>query len=95
MKEGQIIDKDGFLGCLAVVGPLSLYGFESNTRQKFVVALKSAGIPEYKDTTVKTLFKTLHAAVVNVFLNPFTVLDEPIRNATFDSKVDEIARRFS
>jgi trafficking protein particle complex subunit 2 len=93
LKSTPMRDNDGFLGCLAVVGPLSLYGFVTNTNQKFIFALKSGG-SDYRDTTVKMLFRKLHMAVVSVLLNPFTSLDEPIKSAAFEARVEEIARRF-
>lgn len=93
LKSTPTRDNDGFLGCLAVVGPFSLYGFVTNTNQKFLFALKSGGT-EFRDGAVKLLFRKLHVAVVSVCLNPFTSLDEPIRSAAFDARVDEIARRF-
>jgi len=48
-------DNDGFLGCLAVVGPMSLYGFVTNTHLKFIIALRSTGPHDYKDSTVKAV----------------------------------------
>lgn len=48
-------DNDGFLGCLAVVGPMSLYGFVTNTHLKFIIALRSSGPHDYKDSTVKAV----------------------------------------
>jgi hypothetical protein len=93
LKSTPMRDNDGFLGCLAVVGPLSLYGFVTNTNQKFIFALKSSGA-DYRDTAVKLLFRKLHMAVVSVFLNPFTPLDEPIKSSAFEARVEEIARRF-
>ncbi|KAK1867128.1 hypothetical protein I4F81_009637 [Pyropia yezoensis] len=87
-------DNDGFLGCLAVVGPMSLYGFVTNTHLKFIIALRSSGPHDYKDSTVKALFRKLHAAVIGAFLNPFTLPDAPIVSAGFEARVDEIARRF-
>lgn len=93
LKSTPMRDNDGFLGCLAVVGPLSLYGFVTNTDHKFIVALKTAG-SDYRDTSVKLLFRKLHMAVVSVLMNPFTSLDEPIKSPAFESRVEEIARRF-
>lgn len=48
-------DNEGFLGCLAVVGPMSLYGFVTNTHIKFIIALRSTGPHDYKDSTVKAV----------------------------------------
>jgi Sedlin, N-terminal conserved region len=93
LRSTPMRDNDGFLGCLAVVGPLSLYGFVTNTNQKFVVALKSSGA-DYRDASVKLLFRKLHVAVVSLLLNPFTPVDEPINNALFEARVDDIVRRF-
>lgn len=93
LKSTPMRDNDGFLGCLAVVGPLSLYGFVTNTNQKFIFALKTAGT-DYRDTSVKLLFRKLHMAVVSVLLNPFTALDEPIKSSAFEARVEDIARRF-
>lgn len=93
LKSTPMRDNDGFLGCLAVVGPLSLYGFVTNTDQKFIFALKTAG-SDYRDTSVKLLFRKLHMAVVSVLMNPFTTLDEPIKSPAFEQRVEEIARRF-
>lgn len=93
LKSTPMRENDGFLGCLAVVGPLSLYGFVTNTNHKFIFALKSSG-NDYRDTAVRLLFRKLHMAVVSVLLNPFTSLDEPIKSAAFEARVEEIARRF-
>jgi hypothetical protein len=94
LRSTPMRDNDGFLGCLAVVGPLSLYGFVTNTNQKFIYALKSSGT-EYRDASVKLLFRKLHMAVVSVLLNPFNTVDEPINSASFDARVEDIARRFA
>lgn len=94
LKSTPMRDNDGFLGCLAVVGPLSLYGFVTNTNQKFIFALKSSG-SDYRDTAVKLLFRKLHMAVVSVLLNPFASLDEPIKSVAFEARVEDIARRFA
>lgn len=96
MKASPMRDSDGFLGCLAVVGSLSLYGFVTNTQQKLIVALKSGNGPlEYKESSVRGLFRKLHLAVVAAFLNPFAQVDEPIKSKAFDTQIDVIARRFA
>lgn len=94
LKSTPMRDNDGYLGCLGVVGPLSLYGYITNTRMKLVVAFKSTANNEHKDSAIKVLFRRLHKAVVTVFLNSFTPLDVPIKSRRFEAKVDEIANRF-
>lgn len=95
LKTTPMRDNDGFLGCLAVVGPLSLYGFITNTHKKIIVALRNHSDKEHRDASVRIMLRKIHIAVVNALLNPFTPLDDSLRSAAFDARVDDIARRFS
>lgn len=83
---------DNYIGCLAVVGALSLFGQVTNTRQKLVVIIKSGlGVAESKEPAVRVLLRKLHVAVVAALLNPFESVDAPIKSARFDERVDDIA----
>lgn len=96
LKEAQPKDVDNFIGCLAVVGTLSLFGQVTNTRQKLIVVIKTAGsgVSDSKEPAVRTLFRRLHIALVHALLNPFADPGEPIRSARFDEQVDTIAREY-
>lgn len=94
IRSTPIRDNDGYLGCLAVVGPLSLYGAITNTQRKVIVALKTNTDKEVREAPVRALLRKLHVATVNALLNPFAPLDEPIRSVGFDSRVSDIVRRF-
>lgn len=91
LKATPMRDNDGFLGCLAVVGPLSLYGFVSNTHQRLIAALRTG---DAKDAAVRALFRRILGAAVGAFLNPFAELEAPITSARFDARIEDIARRF-
>lgn len=53
LKATPMKDNDGYLGCLSVVGAISLYGYMTNTRMKIVVGLKTSGASEIKDPSIK------------------------------------------
>ncbi len=96
IKSSAPKDVDNFIGCLAVVGALSLFGQVTNTRQKLIVVIKTAGggVADSKEPAVRVLFKKLHLALVDALLNPFANLGEPIRSRRFDDAVDEIAKEY-
>lgn len=95
IKSTNPKDVDNYIGCLAVVGALSLFGLVTNTRQKLVIIVKSGkGVPESKEAAVRVLLRKLHVAVVTALLNPFESMDAPIKSSRFDAHVDDIARRY-
>lgn len=96
IKSSSPKDVDNFIGCLAVVGALSLFGQVTNTRLKLIVVIKTAGsgISESKEPAVRVLFRKLHIALVAALLNPFMELENPIRSRKFDNTVDDIAKEY-
>ena len=52
MKTTPIRENDGYLGCLGVIGSMALYGYFTNCRLKIIVALKTVGRNEYKDSSI-------------------------------------------
>lgn len=96
IKASSTKDGDAFIGCLAVVGQLSLFGQVTNTRQKLILAIKTgSGTAESKESAVRILFRKLHNAVVAALLNPFASMDEPLKGRRFDEQVDALAVNYA
>ncbi len=95
IKASPAKDGDAFIGCLAVVGQLSLFGQVTNTHQKLILAIKTGGgVAESKEMAVRVLFRKVHNAVVGALLNPFAQIDEPLKSRRFDKQVDDISRQY-
>mmetsp|Transcript_6187 Transcript_6187/g.15033 ORF Transcript_6187/g.15033 Transcript_6187/m.15033 type:complete len:168 (+) Transcript_6187:86-589(+) len=89
MFSTRVLQNQGFLGCLSVVGPISLYGLSTCTKEKIVVGFRKAA--EVRDAVLEAVLRAVHRVLVEAYLNPFMPLDLSIRSKRFEAKVDEIA----
>ncbi|GAA6053818.1 hypothetical protein JCM3770_003051 [Rhodotorula araucariae] len=89
-----------YLGLLYAMEDYAVYGYQTNTRIKFVLALSLADAV-IRDVDVKTIFRAIHNAYISHLSNPFTaaandnpaVLEPPIRSAKFEKAMATIAGR--
>ncbi|KAI9026967.1 Sedlin, N-terminal conserved region-domain-containing protein [Hyaloraphidium curvatum] len=65
---------DLYLGLLTSIEDLAIYGYMTNTKIKFIVIVQLTDAL-IKDADVKSLFRRIHAAYVNLVSNPFFDLD--------------------
>jgi len=90
---------DCYFGLLYAMEDYACYGYQSNTRIRFVLCLPMKDTL-IKDTEVKLVFKSVHAAYIQHICNPFyqIPLDNPNPNATtstiksqvFDQQINRI-----
>ncbi|GAA5965133.1 hypothetical protein JCM21900_003661 [Sporobolomyces salmonicolor] len=93
---------ESYLGLLYAMEDYAVYGYQTNTRIKFVVALALADAV-IRDVDVKTIFRGIHTAYIAHISNPFTfaendnpaVLAAPIRSRKFTRAMDDIAGKSS
>lgn len=68
-------DLGNFVGCLAVVGMLSVYGTVTATGRKVLVGIVTQG-QETKDSRVRMLFRKIEGVVVRSEANCLRKLDD-------------------
>ncbi|GAA5996567.1 trafficking protein particle complex subunit 2-like protein [Rhodotorula paludigena] len=91
---------ESYLGLLYAMEDYAVYGYQTNTRIKFVLALALADAV-IRDVDVKTIFRAIHNAYIAHLSNPFTaaesdnpaVLAAPIRSRKFAAAMAAIAGR--
>ncbi|KAK4056668.1 hypothetical protein OIO90_002220 [Microbotryomycetes sp. JL221] len=89
---------ESYFGLLYAMEDYAVYGYQTNTRIKFVVILQLADAV-VRDFDVKTIFRAIHNAYISYMSNPFTstetdnpsLLAAPIRSAKFSRAMDDIA----
>ncbi|GAA6064466.1 hypothetical protein JCM10212_001815 [Sporobolomyces blumeae] len=90
---------EAYLGLLYAMEDYAVYGYQTNTRIKFVVVLGLADAV-IRDVDVKIIFRAIHNAYIAYISNPFTTaldsqnpasLAAPIRSAKFLKAIDDIA----
>ncbi|GAA5948053.1 hypothetical protein JCM3765_007086 [Sporobolomyces pararoseus] len=90
---------ESYLGLLYAMEDYAVYGYQTNTRVKFVVILALADAV-IRDVDVKTIFRAIHNSYISYISNPFTSLPEaehpsmlaaPIRSNKFSKSMNEIA----
>ncbi|KAI8923828.1 Sedlin [Entophlyctis helioformis] len=82
---------DLYLGLLYVMEDLAVFGYMTNTRVKFVLMVGAADVI-IKDQEIKSLFKKIHAAYIDLLLNPFWDPEAPamIKNRQFSRRIDDV-----
>ncbi|GAA5896208.1 hypothetical protein JCM8208_007558 [Rhodotorula glutinis] len=93
---------ESYLGLLYAMEDYAVYGYQTNTRVKFILALSLADAL-IRDVDVKTIFRAMHNAYISYLSNPFTspandnpaVLAPPIRSVKFAKAMAAIAGRTS
>lgn len=86
-------DLGGFVGCLAVVGPLSVFGCVTATRRKILLAV-AGGEAEPKDVRVRAVFRRIVAALANRAADPFAKLDGALGGPRFETAVKDAVAWF-
>lgn len=86
-------DLGGFVGCLAVVGPLSVFGCVTATRRKVLLAV-AGGEAEPKDARVRAVFRRIVAALANRAADPFAKLDAALGGPRFETAVKDAVAWF-
>lgn len=89
---------DAYFGLLYTMEEYACYGYQTNTRTRFVVCLSMKEVL-MKETEVKAIFRSLHSAYIHYLSNPFTqsppenltALAPPIKSKKFDCLIDAIA----
>ncbi|KAM0791415.1 hypothetical protein ACM66B_005875 [Microbotryomycetes sp. NB124-2] len=89
---------ESYFGLLYAMEDYAVYGYQTNTRIKFVVVLALADAV-VRDFDVKTIFRAIHNAYISYMSNPFTstesdnldLLAAPIRSVKFAQAMDAIA----
>mmetsp|Transcript_6575 Transcript_6575/g.14049 ORF Transcript_6575/g.14049 Transcript_6575/m.14049 type:complete len:138 (+) Transcript_6575:76-489(+) len=85
---------ESYLGKIAGLGVVSLYGWISSTRVKVVVALSGSPTMENHNSRVKALLSKIHRLSVAAMLNCFQTIDAPFHSSTLESKLNDIASTF-
>ncbi|GAA5877132.1 hypothetical protein JCM3774_003310 [Rhodotorula dairenensis] len=91
---------DSYLGMLYAMEDYAVYGYQTNTRIKFVLAIALADAV-IRDVDVRTIFRAIHNAYIGQLSNPFASLaadrpdgfDVPITNRRFAKAMAIIAGR--
>ncbi|KAF9581072.1 DNA-directed DNA polymerase delta [Lunasporangiospora selenospora] len=85
--------QDMYLGVLFSMEDLSVYGYMTNTRVKFIAVIS---VPDaiIKDLDMKNIFRRIHTAYVNQASNPFYEIDSQkmIKSKRFDQEIEIIGR---
>ncbi|GAA5850403.1 hypothetical protein JCM8547_001864 [Rhodosporidiobolus lusitaniae] len=93
---------ESYLGLLYAMEDYAVYGYQTNTRIKFVLALALADAV-IRDVDVKTIFRAIHNSYIAYLSNPFThaetetstVMAAPVRSKKFSKAMDDIAGKSS
>ncbi|KAG0335796.1 DNA-directed DNA polymerase delta [Podila horticola] len=85
--------QDMYLGVLFSMEDLSVYGYMTNTKVKFITVLT---VPDViiKDLDMKNVFRRIHTAYVNHTSNPFYDIDSQkmIKSKKFEQEIEAIGR---
>ncbi|KAJ3078563.1 Trafficking protein particle complex subunit 2-like protein [Quaeritorhiza haematococci] len=83
---------DLYLGLLYSMEDLAVYGYSTNTRIKFVIVTTNED-QTIKDAEMKSLFRQIHNAYVNLVTNPFFDPDSTrmITSKSFVKTMDAVA----
>ncbi|XJO70625.1 hypothetical protein BDV3_000272 [Batrachochytrium dendrobatidis] len=87
---------DLYLGLLYIMEDLSVYGYMTNTRIKFVLMVTVADTA-IKDQDIKGIFRKIHSAYVDLQLDPFwdPETSSMISNQNFIRQIDAIVMKSS
>ncbi|KAK6186587.1 hypothetical protein SNE40_008600 [Patella caerulea] len=75
-----------YLGLLYPTEDYKVYGYVTNTKVKFVLVLESTNTT-LRDNDIRTMFKKLHNAYVDMLCNPFYTPGENITSRNFENIV--------
>uniref|UniRef100_A0A1B6CAV6 Trafficking protein particle complex subunit n=1 Tax=Clastoptera arizonana TaxID=38151 RepID=A0A1B6CAV6_9HEMI len=74
------------LGLLYSTEELKIFGYVTNTRVKFIIAVDSTNTL-LRDNEVRSMFRKLHSAYTDVVCNPFYIPGDTITSKKFDATV--------
>ncbi|XP_059163354.1 trafficking protein particle complex subunit 2-like protein [Physella acuta] len=75
-----------YLGLLYPTEDYKVYGYVTNTKVKFVIVVDSLNA-SLRDNEIRTMFKKLHNAYVDMLCNPFYKPGENITSKVFENVV--------
>ncbi|KAK7498906.1 hypothetical protein BaRGS_00009998 [Batillaria attramentaria] len=75
-----------YLGLLYPTEDYKVYGYVTNTKVKFVVVVESSNTA-LRDNEIRTMFKKLHGAYVDMLCNPFYTPGDNIVSRQFENVV--------
>jgi len=75
-----------YLGLLYPTEDFKVYGYVTNTRIKFVIVVESSNT-SLRDNEIRSMFRQLHNAYVDMMCNPFYVPCENITSRSFEKLV--------
>ncbi|XP_076470581.1 trafficking protein particle complex subunit 2-like protein [Babylonia areolata] len=75
-----------YLGLLYPTEDYKVYGYVTNTKVKFVIVVESSN-SSLRDNEIRTMFKRLHGAYVDMLCNPFYTPGENIVSQKFENVV--------
>eukprot|EP00698_Gefionella_okellyi_P004410 TRINITY_DN14070_c0_g1_i1.p1 TRINITY_DN14070_c0_g1~~TRINITY_DN14070_c0_g1_i1.p1 ORF type:complete len:129 (-),score=19.64 TRINITY_DN14070_c0_g1_i1:84-470(-) len=80
--------QDSYLGLLFPIESYRVYGYVTNTRNKFVVIVDDA---DPKENDLKQIFRKFASAFTDAICNPFYVVGQPIASVKFQREIDALA----
>jgi trafficking protein particle complex subunit 2 len=98
VKSGATGTDGMFVGLLAPIEELRVYGYVTTTKIKFLLVVEDDAVPETQpnvDSEIKALMKQLHELYVQEMLNPFKDLSAPISSRRFDEQIQKHIATFN
>ncbi|CAD5110729.1 DgyrCDS99 [Dimorphilus gyrociliatus] len=75
-----------YLGLLYPTEDYRVYGYVTNTKIKFVIVVESSNTT-LRDNEIRSMFRKLHSAYVDMVCNPFYEPGQTINSKSFDTIV--------
>lgn len=75
-----------YLGLLYPTEDYKVYGYVTNTKMKFVIVVESSNTT-LRDNEIRSMFRKLHNAYVDMLCNPFYVPGENVTSKSFEKVV--------
>jgi hypothetical protein len=98
VKSGATGMDGMFVGLLAPMEELRVYGYVTTTKVKFILVVEDDAVPEAQpnvDSEIKNLMKQLHELYVQEMLNPFRDVTAPISSKRFDEQIQNYVATFN
>ncbi|XP_064640642.1 trafficking protein particle complex subunit 2-like protein [Lineus longissimus] len=78
-----------YLGLLYPTEDYKVYGYVTNTKIKFVIVVETSNT-NLRDNEIRSKFRKLHNAYVDMFCNPFYTPGDNVTSKTFEKVVSDI-----
>jgi len=78
-----------YLGLLYPTEDYKVYGYVTNTKIKFVIVVESSNTT-LRDNEIRSMFRKLHNAYVDMLCNPFYTPGENVTSKTFEKVVNSM-----